>query len=362
MRRKVTIEDIAQRANASITTVSMVLRDKPGIGPETRQRVLEIARELGYQRRTPTASKTALRNVAMILRARTDSRHAHLPSVNPFYSEVIGGIETTAKAERMALIYATLPVDQANHPSEIPEHVLDQPLAGILLVGAFSDETVAAIADVRSTPTVLVDAPARRSRHDAVVSDNTGGAFDAVHHLIEQGHRHIALLGPDMDVNPNFGQRRQGYLDAMEQHGLSPIFITTIDRAGMYAVAEATTTALNDHPEITAMFSANDAFAIEAMQGAKAAGRSIPDNLSMIGFDDIALASQISPKLTTMAIDRVTMGRQAVQTLCHRLSWPDACRQMTVLQPVLRVRDSVTTAPAARRSPRPADAVASDSS
>lgn len=359
MRRKVTIEDIAHKANASITTVSMVLRDKPGIGAETRQRVLAVARELGYQRRTP-ADNTIIHTVAMILRSRTGSHHEQWPSVNPFYSEVITGIETTARAQRMNLLYATLPVDQANRPYEIPKHLLDQPLAGVLLIGSFSAETVAAIADVRSTPTVLVDAPAQPSMHDAVVSNNESGAYDAVRYLIDHGHRHIALVGTDLDADPNFSQRRNGYLRALHDHGLSPTLITT-DRTGMHAVREATTSVLRDQPEITALFGANDASAIEGIRGAEQAQRHVPADLSVIGFDDIALAGQIAPKLTTMAVDRITMGRQAVQMLQHRLAWPGACRLMTVLRPELQVRDSVASVSHHDDVADPANALTSES-
>ena len=353
MNRRVTIEDIARQANASITTVSLVLRDKPGIGAKTRQRVLTVARELGYRPRTPLADSTSTRNVALILRSRIEHRHAPLPSVNPFYAEVMTGIETMARAEHINLLYTTLPVDGSNHPYELPEHVLRQPLDGILLIGAFFDETVSAIADMRLTPTVLVDAPARRSQQDAVVSDNEGGTHDAVQYLIHHGHRQIAFVGPDLDLDPNFMLRRQGYLTAMEGHGLAPVFIT--DRAGMHAVARATTAALGDHPEITAMVGANDASAIEALRGAADAGRRVPDDLSIIGFDDVALASQVTPRLTTMAIDRITMGRQAVQMLRHRLTWPDSCPLMTVLRPVLHIRDSVTEAPNAPKPHGPTD-------
>lgn len=343
MRRRVTIQDIARHSNASITTVSMVLRNKPGIGEETRRRVLEAARELGYQRRTP-ADQRDLRAVAMILRSRTSAASERVPGVNPFYSDVISGIEAAARKERINLLYGTLPVDRTNHPYELPDHLLQQELDGILLIGSFSNDTIAAIADGRPGPTVLVDAPARASAHDAVVSDNHGGAYRAVRHLIDLGHRHIALVGADLDADPNFSQRRDGYLAALAEAELEPYLITT-ERSGMTAVGNAAEETLVANPHITAVFGANDASAIEAMRGAQRAGRQIPEDLSVVGFDDIALANEIRPRLTTMTVDRVTMGRQAIRTLLYRLEWPDACRLMTMLQPELRERDSTARAP-----------------
>jgi DNA-binding LacI/PurR family transcriptional regulator len=357
MRRRVTIQDIALHSDTSVTTVSMVLRDKPGIGAETRRRVLAAARELGYHRRLPATDQGAVRSVAMILRARTGSPHEQVPAVNPFYSDVISGIETAARRERINLLYATLAVDVANVPYEMPDHLLQQELDGILLIGSFSAETVEAIARDRSAPTVLVDAPAQPSPHDAVVTDNEGGARLATTHLIGLGHRHIALAGPDLDADPNFRQRREGYRRALAEHGLQPRYFTSRSQ-GMHAVGEAAVEALQASPEITAVVAANDASAIEVMRGVQQLGRRVPEELSIVGFDDIARAQEVRPRLTTMAVDRVTMGRQAVRMLQYRLAWPDACRLMTMLQPELRQRESTAPPPGSDTGNAPAMAPA----
>ena len=92
---------------------------------------------------------------------------------------------------------------------------------------------------------------------------------------------------------------------------------------------------------MTALFACNDGFAISAMRAAQDLGRRVPEDLSVVGFDDIELAAQITPALTTMAVDKVTMGRLAVQTLSYRLAWPEAAKMLTVLRPELIERDSV---------------------
>lgn len=349
MRRRVTIEDIAHHSNTSITTVSMVLRDKPGIGAETRQRVLDSARELGYERRTRRDGRQAPRTAAMILRTRLDHRGAQAPSVNPFYTDVISGLESAARTRRINLLYGTLPVDPANHPYELPDHLLGQQLDAVLLIGAFAEETIDMIAAGRSGPIVLVDGPAAPSQHDTVASDNRGGTLLAVRHLIEQGHRRIAMIGTDLDADPNLRQRRAGYLDALAEQGLEPLVIQT-QRVRPHAVTDAAVDLLTTHPEITAIVGANDACAIEAMRGAQRAGLDVPDDLSVIGFDDIALASEVSPALTTMAVDRLTMGRQAIRLLEDRLETPGACRIMAVLQPTLTIRDSTGSVPIRAKS------------
>lgn len=344
MARKVTIEDVARRSDASITTVSMVLRDKPGIGAETRQRVLAVARELGYQRRVPleTSARKSL-NVGMILRSRVRSPKESMPSVNDFYSWVVTGIETAARAHRMNLLYATLPVDDANRPLDIPHHLLDQSLDGVMIVGSFSADTVAELVSARATPAVLVDGPAVPSRHDAVVSDNEGGASDAVRHLISMGHRNIALLGPDPRLDPNFNQRRDGYRLALAEGGL-PAHDIQVRQSGPGAIDEAISEALNRNPKLTAVFACNDLFAIDAIGALRQIGRVVPDDVSVMGFDDIERAEQVTPRLTTMAVDKVTMGRLAVLMLNQRLDWPDASPALTSLRPSLRIRDSVRAA------------------
>jgi LacI family transcriptional regulator len=322
----------------------MVLRDKPGIGAETRERVLQVARELGYERRIPAPGSRAPRTAAMILRTRVDHPGLQNPSVNPFYGNVISGLEAAARTSRINLLYGTLPVDPANHPYELPDHLLGQQLDAVLLIGAFAEETIETIAAGRSGPIVLVDGPTGQSPHDTVASDNQGGTLLAVRHLVEHGHRRIAMIGTDLDADPNLSQRRAGYLQALAEAGLEPLIVQT-HRVRAHVVTDATVDLLAAHPDVTAIVGANDAAAIEAMRGAQRAGREVPTDLSVIGFDDIVLASEIRPALTTMAVDRITMGRQAIRLLVDRLDTPGACRIMSVLQPTLTIRESTGNAP-----------------
>lgn len=339
MRRKVTIDEIARHSSASRTTVSLVLRDKPGISVETRQRVWSAAQALGYQRRTPSiATGQDVRNIGLILRSRNRAQQTDGPPiVNLFYSWVLAGVEAAARTQRLNLLYATLPVDEGNRPLDVPEHLLAQQLDGILLVGSFADETIAEVAARGARAIVLVDAPVGSRRYDAVVSDNQAGAFAAVSHLIARGHERIAYISPEPRADPNFNERRHGYLQALAEHGLNPIAAAM---SGDDAEV-ATRTLLRRHPDVTAFFGCNDAFAIEAMRVAQALGRRVPEDLSVVGFDDIELATQVTPALTTVAVDKVTMGRLAVQTLSYRLAWPEATNILTVLTPELIERGSV---------------------
>jgi LacI family transcriptional regulator, galactose operon repressor len=349
--RRVTIGDVARASQTSVSTVSLVLRSKPGIGLETRRRVLEAARALGYSRQSPatTPGSQATLNIGLILRARARSRDVAMPIVNPFYSWVVAGIDAAARQQRLNLLYATLPVDEENRSLDLPRHLLDQTLDGILLVGAFDDETIGEIAAGRSAPVVLVDAPGGSHPYDAVVSDNEGGAYAAVMHLIGLGHRHIALVAPHPQADPVFRQRRDGYLRAIREHDLTPYAIE--EARTPEDVAAAVPPLLARHPEITGLFGGNDGFAIAALRGAQALGRRVPDDLSVIGFDDIELSGQTVPALTTMAVDKLTMGMLGVQLLSHRLAWPDAAVALTLLRPSLVARDSTARCPTADDTP-----------
>ncbi len=341
MRRKVTIDEIARESSASRTTVSLVLRDKPGIGTETRQRVWAAARALGYQRPAPPpiAPGQGVLNIGLIQRSRRRAADLRLPGVNAFYSWVLAGIEAAARPQRMNLLYATLEVDEDNQPLDFPEHLLTQRLDGILLIGSFAEATIAEVARNGANAIVLVDAPAGSARYDAIVSDNETGAYTVVRYLIERGHQRIAYVSPEPQTNPNFNQRRDGYLRALREHGLDayPVPVTA-DNATV-----ATNDLLRRHPDVTALFACNDGFALRAIRAAQDLGRRVPDDLSVAAFDDIELSAQIMPGLTTMAVDKVSMGRLAVQTLSYRLTWPEAATMLIVLRPQLIERESVAT-------------------
>lgn len=264
MGRKVTIEDIARQSGASRTTVSLVLRNKPGIGSETRERVHAAAQALGYRQRSPAPIEIgqSVLNIALILRSRNRYREGQiLPGVNAFYSWVLAGVEAAARQQRINLLYSTLPVDHTNEPIEFPAHLLDQRLDGMLLVGSFSESTIAEVQRRGASALVLLDASAGIHRFDAIVSDNQAGAYIAVSYLIAHGHRKIAFVSPDSAADPNFEQRRLGYLAALREHRLDPWYCRMTKDDAATPIAEL----LRRHPDLTALFGCNDVYTINAM-------------------------------------------------------------------------------------------------
>ena len=149
LRNRVTLSEIAEQSGVSLSTVSLVLRDKPGVGTATRQRVLGIAKELGYLPKNGIQHRSSLTNVGLILKAEP----GNTLQTNLFYSHVLAGIEMACRQWQFNLLYATLPVDQDSYPLELPRVLLEEDTAdGLLLIGAFLDDTIARVVERRSTP------------------------------------------------------------------------------------------------------------------------------------------------------------------------------------------------------------------
>ncbi len=335
--KRVTLSDIAEQSEVSLTTVSLVLRNKfsSGIPTETRQRVLDTARSLGYRAKSPVEARQSLNQIGVLLRAREDD----LPLANPFYSTIMAGIDAACRRHRFNLLSATLPVDEDNYPVEIPRLLEGERIDGLLLVGTFVDRTLDHLLGEKSVPTVLVDAYSDSTAYDAVVTENYAGAYQAVSFLIEHGHRHIGIVGSLPRAYPSIRERRRAYSEALQEHGITiPYFADCHLRREEAFVA--TTRLLQQNSQITAIFGVNDDIAIAAMRAAQALGKQVPQDVSIIGFDDIELAHLTIPALTTMQVDMLSLGRTAVQTLITRVQTPELPRVTVALRTRLIERQS----------------------
>jgi LacI family transcriptional regulator len=338
MHDRVTITDIAQESGVSPATVSLVLRNRPGVSEETRARVTEVAENLGYQVRpvTVTVRNGRLQTIGMIVKTEPN-----IPArANPFYSHVIIGVEDACRHSGIDLLLSTMPVDENNRPLGVPQMLARGAADALLMVGTFVDETILSIAGRKTPPIVLVDAYSKTEGYDAVVSDNFQAAWQAVEYLIRRGHRHIGMVGGELDAYPSIKQRRGGYLRALRENGIDHTYIAefNIMKENGY---EATRQLLKKHPQITALFGVNDQVALAAMSAAQDTGRRIPDDVSIIGYDDVDLAVSAKPPLTTMHVDTVAMGRAAVQLLLDRMENPDSARMTLTIHPTLIERESV---------------------
>lgn len=337
LRSKVTLTDIARESGVSAATVSLALRNKTGLREETRQRVLDVAQQLGYlhQPSNRAASRLGVQSIGVIVKARNNDPAA----TNSFYGPVLAGVEAVCRRHQIDLVYANLLVDEENVPVEPPRLLMEQHTDGLLVVGMQLDRTMQHLLQRDASPVVLVDAYAENHPFDAVLTDNCAGASCATRYLIEQGHRHIAILGSLPHAFPSVVERRKGFLQALSAHDLPPYFWDC--PLWPDAAYTAVPAYLEQHPQVTAVFACNDAVAIALMKVAQEQPRLVPQTLSIVGFDNIEPAQHISPPLTTMHVDKVGMGRMAAQLLINRIEHPTAALVRTLIRPQLVPRKSV---------------------
>jgi len=341
MRRKVTIRQIADKYKVSVSTVSIVLNNKPGVSNTTRNEILSLAQKMGYTIKPP-ASKPGIRHKklnTMAMLVKTDP--GLLPPANPFYSRIIHGVDDACKSLDLNLMFSMLPVDDNNRADKVPHFINNNMADGLLMVGAFLDETISSILNKWNVPIVLVDGYSDTESYDAVISDNFRASYQAMDYLIKLGHKHIGLVGGDADCYPSLRERRNGYFRAMKEHDLENIYVADFN-INQQSAHEKVTNLIKENPRITALFAINDNIAVDAIHAIQNLGLKVPQDISVIGYDDIYLATRVSPALTTMHVDTVAMGQGAVHLVSMRMHQPEAARVTLVVHPTLVERQSVS--------------------
>jgi LacI family transcriptional regulator len=347
MQRPVTIEDVALASGCSTATVSLALRNKPGVGRATRERVLAAAQSLGYQRisRPPASDDGHTLDIAVVFRTWSGDAQARAPVITGFYSWVLTGLQESAVEQGANLLLATIPVDAMNDATTFPERMLGKRLDGLIMVGSFKPDVIERVSHISAehrTPLILVDSGNAHRTYDSIESANFDAGADATRYLIARGHRNIAWFGAMSEFEPNFRARRDGYEAALREANLegSGIFENGIADADAIATAQL---ALHEAPSATAFVCCNDSFALSLMRTARQSSRLIPDDLSIIGIDDIEQSRESEPALTTLAVDKLGLGRHAMYALTNRITWPESPAMRIVLRPTLVERNSVRT-------------------
>lgn len=339
MPKNPTMREIAAKAEVALSTVSQVLNNRANVAPDTRERVLQAAAELGYRPKVAIDAPFAATSstIGLITRRRNHERLI----VNPFYSYIIAGVERECQRQHINLMYANLEVDERNHAQSLPGMLLNELVDGVIIVGAFLEEAVADISRRIRRNIVLVDGYTSQEAFDSVLIDNYAGAVNAVTHLLDHGHRHIGLIGSSPDAYPSVLERRRGYLAALAARGIEQTYIEDSPRLERIDAYDAALRLLKRCPQITAIFAINDDSAIGVLNAARELGRRVPDDLSVIGFDDIDLAQEVTPALTTIHVDKVLMGTMALRLLRDRMHDPERAAITTTISTQLIARESV---------------------
>jgi LacI family transcriptional regulator, galactose operon repressor len=328
----VTIEDVAKRAQVSRATVSRVLNNNLRVDESLRSRVLEAVQALDYQ---PN-------HVARRLRARSSTVIGLIISdiQNPYFISVIRGVEDTAYAQHMSIVLCNSDEDVTKQQLYLQlmesEHV-----AGLIIVPANSHDN-AGLARLKQAgiPIILLDRTVETLQVDAVKVDNMRGAYEAVNHLIELNHRRIGIISGFKHLTTG-DERYQGYREALTAAGL-PIDDSLVrfgdfkTESGYHLTHELMAAA--DPPK--ALFVANNLMTLGAMRALHELGVRIPEDIALVGFDDMPWSGELYSPLTAVSQPTYELGQEAVQLLMRRISQPAAPYRTIVLQTRLIIRES----------------------
>ena len=321
--RPPTIKDVADRASVSKSVVSRVMRGAGTVSRESRDAVLAAAKELGY--RPNAAARSLVQRRSFNVGVLVSDLH------NPFFAEIIDGIETAAAASGYRMLITT-----GNRDRDAEAHALETLLElrtdGVILLSPRLAPRLVARAS-RSVPVAVVASLMRVPGVDVVVNDDVRGAELAVNHLAELGHRRIAMV--DGGDGAGAAERRYGYEATMRLLGLGELIQVA---AGDYTEEGGFSGAqrlLQLSPRPTAIFAGNDLAAVGALNAIEEAGLEVPADVSLVGYDNTALASLRHISLTTIHQPRRQIGEMAIMAVLRRIEGSAARAKRLVLEPHL---------------------------
>jgi len=329
--QKVTIYDVARESGVSYSTVSRVLNGFEHVKDSTREKVLSAAEKLGY---------VANMQARSLAGGRTNTIGILVPVIdNSYITEIIAGIDNELTRENYNLMLFTTHRHvgkEEQYVNTITSGMSD----GLLLVVPLGTEVYLEALRERNFPYVLVDQHDHNDHSSEVMSTNWQGAYEATEYLIHLGHRSIGFISGLAQLQSTH-ERLAGYRSALQSNGIPVIEENIV--AGDYWESEAYHAAkklLARDPRPTAIFASNDLTAFGAMDAVREAGLSVPEDISILGFDDIPQASFSYPKLTTVRQPLDQMGRVAVKLLMEQLTQPDNTPKRITLATTLIKRDS----------------------
>lgn len=309
----VSIKDIAKAAGVSHSTVSRALSDSTLVSEGTKARIQALAREMGY---SPDAQARSL------VMGRTHSIGVVVTTItDPFIAEVVQAVETTAHSHGYSVLWASSHSEPEREIAAV-EMLHSKRVDGVIVTSSRVGALYQKHLDRLGVPVVLINSHSeQRGPYTFSVSvDNHRGGYVAAAHLIELGHRRIAYVRGAADHSDDLG-RLAGYRQALSEAGIPFDVSLVIPGTGRARGGErALPLLLGASDRVTAVFCYNDMTAVGLMRAASRQGVSVPGDLAVVGFDDIPLASYVSPALTTVAQPKGHMGKRATQMVLALLS------------------------------------------
>jgi LacI family transcriptional regulator len=318
------LEQIAKKAGVSKSAVSFALNGKPGIGAETRERILRIAGEFGYLPKARAAGAAEIAATSLTFLAFANSGIVlEQYYQQPFFRELIHFIEERCRTRGYSLLFST--IDMSSLEKGIRTIAEDKRSDGVILLGTnLSPQQIEHISSLLGPRLVVLDTYYDTLPVHFVGINNYMGAYQAGKHLCESGHRRFGYLSSNVRI-PNFEERRLGFTAALREYGLS------VRQEDMFTAAP---TLLSSQEELrmqlqqhllsgralpSALFCECDYMAISALKTMAELGIRVPDEVSVVGFDNITEAMIVSPELTTVHVEKERMAQLAVDVLIESL-------------------------------------------
>lgn len=335
----VTLQNVAEKAGVSVMTVSRALSGEGYVAEKTRVRVLAAVDELGY---SPNLSAKMMRG------SRTNVIGVLVNDLqSTVINEIIGAVSVAVRKSNMDLIIYNSIEDLGSTKRSGVNQIMRGLCDGLLFILPRLSEGYIESLEQSSLPVVLINYCATETSLPVVRGDNRRGGRNAVEHLLELGHRRIAFITGSAHTGQSM-ERQRGYADALKKAGI-PLDKALIAEGdfGQLSGFESTQRLLRLPEPPTAIFAANDEMAFGVMDAVRAQGLRVPQDVSVIGFDDIPAASHVHPKLTTLRQPLAEISESAVQELMRRITGAGAAQHRVEFPSGLVVRESTAPAPQA---------------
>ncbi|MGA8941148.1 MAG: LacI family DNA-binding transcriptional regulator [Thermoactinomyces sp.] len=333
---KATIYDVAKKAGVSIATVSKVINNKTGnMRDSTKQRVMKAMEELNYH---PNVMASALMGKG------TKTMGLLVPDIsNPFFSEIAKTIEDTAHEKGFSVIMCSTDENEEKEKKNV-ELLQNKLVDGFIVSSTYSDKSILQDLIRNGVPVVMLTQDDPDMDVSKVFVDDFKGGYEATIHHLQNGHHNIAIISEQLALASV--KRTEGYLQALKTYGIQPRQDYIVRTRGKIPNGIKALDYLFQLPEPpTAIFACNDQLAIGVMLGAKERGIRIPDQLSLIGFDDTILATATYPRLTTVAQPIARMGKKVVNLLIEEIQLGYSRKERILYNPELIIRETTGKAP-----------------
>lgn len=331
---KASVREISRITGFSPATVSNALNRKRSVSEETAKVILECAQSLGYQQ------STQLESIQFVLARKTGA----ILDESTFHPAVIEGVERQARRHGMSTSFVSLDFSDLDAVRPQVEGLIADPSAAIVLMGTELGEEDYALFANAAAHLIVLDGWSDRQYFDAVVIANTDSVLRAVDYLIEKGHKQIGYLAGDLRIR-NFKDRERGYRQALEDADLeaNPAWRVTLGTTleGAYRDMGAWLDNASHDDLPTAFFAENDVLAVGAVRAFNEHGIRVPEDVSIIGFDDLSLGAFSNPPLTTVHVPKHEVGEIAVRRLVGNIRNPKSYTCKTAVSTYFVERQSV---------------------